>query len=374
MQNQHNISPKILSQFKQKLKQRKCFYPNCDTSKTIKAHSIQENGPLIYLADEINGQNHVYCLDDEFDMDEVSKTMVSKIKVKRTLDSKGIGVASTFNNFCEKHDAIFKTTIEDVKYEKSLSQLFHHSYRAYAYSMHKTYQYHQLILNLGKEAKNELNALSSQKINSPNGLFKELFDSIDSVIENANNAINGLSSVFGLVEKEMDKLLFGEILKKGHLDEAIEKSNFNKLIYFQKSIKGLFPIACSCAIHYLDNIAEMSSDEVAYAAEIAITVFPDKENNQTQFILGSFKENANSKLLFSRLNIMEDSTFLKFISDLIIHRGHNVYLSPRMVKNMTSQEVDEIINQRCKTNSYDIGLPKININLFDKKYKEENRS
>lgn len=362
-----NISPEQLSYFKRLFEQKKCFYPNCGISSTIKAHSIQENGPLKYIADLINKQKEVYYLDDEFDFDKDSDGMVSKQSIKRKLHHRGIAAASIFNGFCKKHDIIFKNTIEDVPYTGSVEQLFYHTYRSYAYFMHKKYEsYKSVTATMEEVQKTATNKIDFPEIPKNDQLGK-FGDQLNDLMKGLSGMLKGLDGLFETLKEKSNQELFGLSLKKARLDEAIEKFKYSDLKYWQKSVSGLYPIACSSVVHYIDTIHQPSSDGVVYPAELAITIFPDPNKSKTHFIVGGFDDNPNFEILMHKLRAIDTAHFLKFMSDLLVHRGSNIYISPRMYNKMTTEEQNELIDQRAATSHCVPGLPQFKINLFDPK-------
>lgn len=363
------IPPEELSRFKEKINQKKCFYPSCNSDNIIKAHSIQENGPLNYLADDIKGQREVFYLDDEFGFDQKTKTMVSKQKVQRVLHHRGIASASTFNGFCEKHDKIFKNTIEDVVFEGNTKQLFFHSYRAYAYFMHKEYELLKMLsdMELGMD---EIFNIEGFKRTDIDYEQNDLLNSVQLTLDGLKNMIEGLKSTFSIVGKEAEKLLFGLKLKKDRLDDIIENKYYSKMDYILLKFDGLYPIASSTVIQYIDEINTPSSDGVVNATEFGLTIFPDPTLQSTFFIFASFPENPNWDILKNKLRIMTNDQQLKFVSDLLIDRGYNIYLSPRMIEIMTKNERDDLLRLKTDKTHCDIGIPKIKMNLFDPKFKE----
>src|SRR5690606_8074829 len=84
----------------------------------IGAHSLQNNGVL----DKIAENNHVYCLDMNFD----EKTLLPKLEFVK----KGKNQASTFYGFCKHHDEVYFSEIEDKPYVASDEQNFAYAFRA----------------------------------------------------------------------------------------------------------------------------------------------------------------------------------------------------------------------------------------------------
>lgn len=372
--NEQSISPEQLSKFKKIFTKKMCFYPSCGSLSTIRAHSIQENGPLKILADLINGQMEVYYLDDEFDYDIDSKTMVSKHQTKRKLHHRGIGSTSVFNGFCLKHDAIFKTTIEDATYTGSVEQLFFHSYRCFAYFMHKSYEKYSGLADVMKKLKQETGTRPEIPILPDNEKLGKLGGQLNSLLGSIGGMLDELDGVFDTLESKSNEELFGLKLKKDRFDEALEKKKYSNLKYWQRSISGIYPIACSSVVHYLDVMHQQSSDGTVYPAELAITIFPDTNKTKTHIIISGFEDNPNFNIVIHKLRALGEKYLLKFISDLLLHRGSNVYLSPRLYNKMTMEEKKELIQQRASNEQSLTGLPNIKLNLFAHKFIDEDGS
>jgi hypothetical protein len=55
------------------------------------------------------------------------------------------------------------------------------------------------------------------------------------------------------------------------------------------------------------------------------------------------------------------------VSDLLVLKGYNIYLSPRLIDEMTEEEVQNLIDLRINTEP-DIGLPHVEFSLFEKRF------
>lgn len=350
---------------------KKCFYPGCESKAIIKAHSIQENRHLNYLADQVKGQNEVYYLDDNIVFDRDANGAISKQRTQRILHHRGIKAASTFGGFCQEHDKIFKPTIEDVEFKGDLEQLFFYTYRCYAYYLHKKYESYVGLKSAVNEARNEIKGtteipdFSNLKSHGKIGL------ELNNILKGLENTLKGVDGLFNVFIEKSETELFGLKLKKDRFDEVVEKKKYSEFRYAIHSFDGVIPVAASSVVHYIDEFHQPSSDNVVYPAEIAITVFPSPEKNQTHIILGGFEDNPNFGLVFHKFNALSNSKREKFVSDLLIHRGSNIFISPRMYNKFSDSNRSELIDQRASSSQYVVGLPEIKLNLFELIYADK---
>lgn len=379
-----DISPEDYSKFKKTLLQKRCFYINCE-HKSIKSHSIQEAGPLDLLADYVGTERGVYCLDDDYEKSKEANVMVSKQKVKRTLQFEGTGVASTFFGFCGEHEKIFITIENNNPYVASREHHLLHTYRAFAYSMHKNFE---IFTRFNDAANNLLNTFSNL-LDAANPVVDKLNEALEQLKKTEPAAYNKIKSMeqmktvenYGKLsaegkatleqfDKEVKHRLLGDRLRKARFDQAIENKDDKQLIYYSRTVVGVYPFSCAATIQFLDRFMQPSSDGIVYAPDYAVVVIPEKQSSNTHFIISAFGENANVSILFSRLHVMTDTVFLKFMSDLLLSRGHNMYISPRMYKKMTDAEKLLLLSTRINISHQGIQLPEINLNLFDSRFKE----
>ena len=290
--------------------------------------------------------------------------MVSKQDVKRELLFRGIKGASTFTGFCEDHDKIFQNVIEDVTFKKTEKQCFYHVYRAYAYYMHKEYELYCGLKKTMVEGK-EIIKEKTEGQEAPD--LSNVPDSMKNMINSFKGVINGIPEVFDDLVKKADIRLFGASLKKDRLDHAVENDEYSDFKYCVAKLDGIYPFACSSVVPYIHVVAQQSSDGVAHSPEYVISIFPESESNSTWIIFGAYKENPNVEIVFSRL---KSPNRLKFVSDLLLSNGSNIYLSPRMYNKMNDSERKELIDSRVNKGKDDIGLPEINLNLFSKQFKD----
>jgi len=121
---------KRLSAFRSGSRIKECFYHKKDECEVdIKqSHSIQRNGRLSIIEGEVNGNNSVYTF---------THFETSRDHLVGNLKPIGKGSASTFFGFCDYHDTVLFSDIENFKFDSSEKHLFLHSYRSFAHSYHR---------------------------------------------------------------------------------------------------------------------------------------------------------------------------------------------------------------------------------------------
>ncbi|GAB5417844.1 MAG: hypothetical protein Crog4KO_24080 [Crocinitomicaceae bacterium] len=369
------ISPAEFSKFKQHFKLNRCFYPGCD-KKAIKAHSIQENGPLRLISDSVQSQeNQVYFLDDDLrhipEIDAIGSIQEELKKMKH----RGIKEASTFAGFCDEHDKEF-SDIENQSFTRSERQCFLFTYRAFAYNMHQTsagFQGTEKVNEMTMDKLSELDEIEKPEgiENSPIEGLEELWASVEQMKSTASKVIKGaLSTINDVVKVGLTEM---DVVRKQELDNMIRSGDYSKLSYCVRSIDGIFPIASSAIISYLDdNLIIQSDDGIAYSACYTLTVLPDENSYRTHFIIGALDENPNIPIQMERFKKMRTSEFLQTMSNMLIFRGQNTYLSPRLVQKMTPAAIERFIEIRVsrRESNQDLGVENSEINLFDKRFIE----
>ncbi len=353
----------------------KCFHPECE-SKAIKAHSLQEKGPLAVISDNVKSEkSQVYYFDDELQYNNENKVVGFFQTDKQRFRNRGTGDASTFLGFCDDHDKIF-TAIETVPFTGSDKQCFLHSYRAFAYFMHHQAAAYKGIISTTEQRKEELNKLDEIKPNvDPNKTvvpeFQKIIDSLESLTvglkESLGDVFDSLSEAF------QDKLTEDDLLIKRELDKMLLEESFDMMHYCLRSIDGIFPIAASTVVTFLsDKRRYPSEDGIAYSAFYSISVIPDRRINKTHIIIGAFGDNPNILPQMIEFEEMETSEFLKMVSNLLIFRGKNTYLSPRMIAKMNPLDLNLLVKTRASKNTIkqELGIPNSPVNLFDKAYLE----
>lgn len=369
MDKKIKIDVKEFTALKQHFKHSGCFYPNCD-EKTIKAHSIQMNGPLKLISDKVDRQEHqVYYLKDELRFIPNEGVVGSHQNQYRSLNFRGISEASTFRGFCQKHDKIFKDAIEDVPYSGMKEQQFLFMYRAFAHMIH-----HKISTNKGvsticdinnekiTKARIELEGINDRGDNS----IKKKKESLNNVFDSLNATMNNITEQTPIELSELDANI------KFELDEIVRNKDYDCVNFLSRSFEGLFPWACSTVVGYLHPNRIPSSNGIAYSNYYAITVLPDKHSSRTHVMIASLNETPNAKPQMERFRTMQSSEFRKQISNMIIQRATNVFLSPRMINLMDESEFQSIISARLERTKFldELEVQDYEFNLFSSKYLE----
>lgn len=361
-----NLDVNEFTRLKQHFKHKKCFYPDCN-EKTIKAHSIQMNGPLKVICDDVENQSQqVYFLDDDFQYIPQHEIIGSHMNEYGKFRNRGIGEASTFQGFCQKHDSIFKEKIEDVPFTGSQEQQFLFMYRAFAYMMHQTTSGNKgvdSVLNLSKDM---LGKSSKVLDEVPKGDVH-----IDSMMQSLNNALNSLGAKMESISKQIpNELSELDASIKMQLDSIVKSYVFDEVNFICRSVEGIFPWACSTVVSYLNDFMIRSSDGIAYSNYYAITVLPDPSSSRTHIMIGSLNETPNAKPQMEHFKSMSSSKFRKLISDMIIQRGANTYFSPRLIHSEEKEDIQKIIIARLNRHTYkdELGVQNYDVNLFSSKY------
>lgn len=320
MNNRINLDVKKFTQLKNHFKHSGCFYPNCK-EKTIKAHSIQMNGPLKLISDKVEKEGkQVYFLEDELKYIPDEEIIGLHQNEYRKLKNRGISEASTFRGFCDVHDKIFKK-IEDVPYSGTKEQQFLFMYRAFAYLIHeKTSGNKGAKAVLGEH--NELLNKTSETINGikegPNEMFKGLKESLGNVLESIDSTLNDIKDFIPSELTELDASI------KFTLDEIIQSGTYEEANYLSRSFDGIFPWVSATVVSYLKEFMILSKDGIAYSNYYSITVLPDKNSSRTHVLIASLNETPNAKSQMEYFKKMRSSDFRKLISNMIIQRSTNV--------------------------------------------------
>ncbi|HTA81459.1 MAG TPA: hypothetical protein VK783_00865 [Bacteroidia bacterium] len=360
------ITPETFTKVKQMFRQNKCFYPGCE-NKAIRAHSIQEAGPLQTISGNINIQeSQVYSIEDDFEFDAATGAKISKQKVEKKLHSCSISTASTFTGFCIEHDALFHP-IDNNSYDGSKFQNFLYAYRTFAYSQHKYYEMLKASEGM-QDMRNDL-AGSMETLTDTIKGFESMQLPFDIKSLGLSNLTGNLAELYSGTIEKLDKVvntaLLGLALEKDRFDHAVENKTYSSFQYYARSIDGVYPITSSCVIPFLDTMVIPSSDGVVYSPNYALNILPEKQTGKTHIIFGVFPENPNVQLFYSKLNVKSDTELLKFISDILIRWGQNTYFSPNYWNTLSNDEKNAIIEARNnKEKNEDFGIMQHKFNLF----------
>lgn len=324
---------KFFSEVRKKSKVTECFYHKKEKckGKIKQTHSIQKNGRLSIIEGDIKGNKVIYAFTGVIPS---SETLFSDLKPI------GKNEASTFFGFCEYHDNVLFSTIENNAFDNSKKHCFLHSYRAFAHSY------------IRKKEEIKAYETESQLTKAlPNGFIKDM----------------KLGMVLGLNEIQP---------KKKILDEIIENKTFDKLEYLTYTKNGLYPIACSSIIcpkvSYYGNPMNNHTDPNKLFSHIMLTVLPDIK--KSIIILACFPEDKDSILFFNEINNLNNNEFEFAISSLLISCAENTFFSPSLWNKLgysgKKQLLDELLINN--TTKYMNNFFMTKINFFNKIFCEEN--
>lgn len=281
---------KGINQMKKESMIKECFHPNkSECVPPIKqAHSLQRNGRLSLIEEEVNGQNCLYTV-----------TSFSSSRKWHIEDFTPVGkkVASTFYGFCGKHDTDVFEPIENHLFDGSDQHLFLHSYRSFAHSYHSKMQ----ELQLYKSDWETMKRLPK---------FKR-----DGMIAGAE---------LGLKEIK---------LEKDFLDDLLLSEKYDGLTYSLFETNEFYPFGCSSAItpHYTvknEPLETDLSDTTTPWTSVILTVIPDKSNS---FSILAANPNSESAIKFiDRIDELDDEKYSLAISTLMTTLAENTFWSPKL--------------------------------------------
>lgn len=320
---------KGIAQMKRESTIKECFHPNkSECVLPIKqAHSLQRNGRLSLIEEEIKGQNCLY-------------TVTSfRSSVKRHIEDftpVGKKVASTFYGFCDKHDTKVFEPIENDLFDGSEKHLFLHSYRSFAHSYHSKKQELQLY-------KSDWETMKKMSKLQREGMI--------------HGAEVGL--------KDMEP-------EKAYLDDLL----YNGLIYSLFETNEFYPFGCSSVVtpHYTvkDEPLELDLyDTTSPWISVILTVVPDKSNS-----LSILAGNPNSKpamQFLDDIDALNDEKYTLAISTLMTKLAENTFWSPKLwdamsesTKMVLRNNAGYIFNELTPP-----GFPWSSLNLYQKRFTAE---
>ncbi|HVA98048.1 MAG TPA: hypothetical protein VNG53_04060 [Bacteroidia bacterium] len=318
---------KTRSEFINRGRISECFYHDKSECKGIikQSHSIQRNNRLSIIEGTVNGQNVIYSFTGlEFSTDGSIETL------------KPIGkkVASTFFGFCEYHDTLLFSPIENFAFDDSDYHCFLHSYRSFAHSYH-----------IKKES---LKAYSTE----PNRDYSFGRSELYQLVLGTQLAVNELET------------------EKKKLDHLIQNKSYGDLEYLTYILPKKIPIACSSIINpeYSYKNKPLNNNVNEPYSMIMLTVLPDYD--KTIIILACFEDDTKGKLFLDELNnIKSNLDFEKAISSVLINNAENTFFSPdvwtalgRQGQRQLCLELEDVIKVIPKKFVHS------KINFFDQKF------
>ena len=326
---------RAMSEWKRSCLIKDCFHHDKSQCKgDIKqSHSIQRNGKLSIIEAEVNGNNSVY-------------TFTSIIPNDRTpmADLKPIGKAeaSTFFGFCDYHDTVLFSPIENFPFEKDNDKhCFLHSYRSFAHSYHRKHE--------------ELKAIEADNLITRT-YGKEYLELSKKGIE---MAIKDLST------------------RKKYLDESIEKEVYDNLEYFVYEKEGIYPFAVSSIfspkVSYYNKPMNNHTNPDEPFSSPTITFLPDKSS--TIAIISAFPDDVKAVNLLDELDSLKQTKLEKAITSLIIANCENTFFSPKFWNSLHPNKKKILLDEaniNFTTGRYHYTFFNSQFNFFDEKYKITN--
>ena len=321
---QIELSKEISSLYRE-CKFKECVFPDQSScsKNVIKAHSIQKNKILNYIAE--NGM--VISAD-------VQKTLFTK-----EFEEIGISSASTFFGFCNYHDTNIFSEIENKEYAGSIEQNFLHAYRACAL------EYVKKKVSVCFYEK----AMKKYK-NNP---YERMF------YKKLNGALWGVKDYYSILEQ-----LSNELIKPK------DERNFDIISskVFHLSYESLLAVNACFSIEYdfQENLINDLADTSKRPATIFLNIFPHAGKS---FILFSWlSENWETyQSIVSKLETFTPPQIEIFFSNLIICHCENFFISPSKYSQMPKKVRRLFVSQYMNTLMNDFESDYISrgaINLF----------
>ncbi len=304
---------------------KKCVFPdktNC-SEKVIKAHSIQRNKILNRIA-----ENGMLISSD------LQNTLFTK-----EFEEIGIRSASTFFGFCNFHDTIIFSEIENKEYTGSIEQNFLYAYRACAL------EYVKKKVSVSFYEK----AIKKYKNNPYEWMFSKKL----------NGALCGVNDYYSILEQ-----LSNELIKPK------DERNFDIISskIFHLSYESLLAVNACFSIEYdfQENLINDLADTSRRPAPIFLNIFP---SSGLTFILFSWlSENRETyQSIASKLETFTSPQIEKFFSNLIICHCENFFISPSKYSQMPKKIRRLFVSKYMKTLMNDFESDYISrggINLF----------
>jgi hypothetical protein len=320
---------KSMGEMKRKWKIEECFHPlKHECVLPIKqAHSIQRNGRLSLIEEEVNRQNVLYS------------SISFKTSPKNFItDFVPVGKkeASTFYGFCEKHDTEVFSPIENFEFDGSDKHCFLHTYRSFAHSYHSK--------------KQELRLYQSDWSTTK-----------DVPVQIKNFQILGAEIALAEMEPE-----------KKFLDNILINNEFDKLNYTVFETGVFYPFGCSSIVnpHYTvkDEPIDDWFDETKPWTSITLTVVPDKFNSFA--IIATSSNSENGLKFLDHFDQLDDQKALHAISSMMTKLAENTFWSPKLWSGMSAQAKQIMINDAqfmAITDTWS-KFPWSSLNLFQERF------
>jgi hypothetical protein len=324
---------KQISGFKKDSRIKECFHfdrDNCSND-IVAAHSIQNNGVLNLISEDINGNSCVYSL--------LFKEYNPKGQIIG-LQALGKKSASTFLGFCGYHDKTIFHKIEDRSIDlNNDEQCFLLSYRAFAKD------YHAKKETLQGYNTNEWYDKKEAKV------FKE-----------------------GLSEGSEIGLRDGNIVKE-RLNEILKNKQFSELEYFVYELDYAIPMALAASFNpeysYKNKLLNKSHNPNDYYEFVNFSIQPTNDN-RTLIVFSCLPEQKKSVLFIDELSRLATLKLEKSISSLAIAYVENTFISPSLWNKLGDWGQKILLEELALTNPIIRAMSNkffhSKLNLLDKKF------
>lgn len=316
------------SELSRKCRFKGCVFPdhsNC-SKKIVKAHSVQKNKILINISD--NG-------------------IVTTIDFRRSIitnkfENVGIGEASTFFGFCNHHDTLIFSKIENEDYKGTLEQNFLHAYRACA----REYVIKKQALCI-------------------------LQNSIERAAREEPSFLPFVGSRYTAYQQDLRDII--RDLNKFHVE--LHKSTLDRNDNLIKTRVYEFPFESLLAVNsafpithdFEGNVVNDLYNYERKMIHVYLNVFP--QNNTTYILLSCLSEECNTfKDIFSKLDEFSNPNLEQVFSQIILVHCENFFLSPKKWKRLPDEKKRLVWNFYKETISPpgpDYLLKNPPINLFE---------
>jgi hypothetical protein len=389
-------------------KNDKCFFCDCNEN-AIKSHSISESKVLSLIEDfDDKKAKVVYHLENVPEIDfGGDKSISSYHQTHRKLYRKGKSDTSVFFGFCKNCDNLTFEPIDNLPLENEIKLFFLHSLRSKAHylttSKNITTHIQKNLIPKFRESDEKVKELSGAT-NQLKALLSGILDSesihweqISFLNEHLKSLNNSPVKSFRDETEIRNQILFQKILDRNNFpmtgkeykqclepifnlhDEAISvyhksttnelelainhylslidweinnltrnfrNEEFNTFEYLHIHLNQMFPISGAFIYQYTPE------------KECILTFFPEKSSNKTHFI---FAVNKGESKYLSFLNFKTVSELKKYLSNVIVFAGSNVFLSPKYWDKLPSEIRDLILTDKSI-------IKELNINLFLDEY------
>lgn len=334
MDNLKSEYKKAVSKFKNDSRIKECFHfdhNKCDEN-IIRAHSLQKNGVLSLLEEEVNGNLSIYSFLHKEINNQLEPVGFIPMGKKET---------STFHGFCKHHDLEIFKPIEnyDVDLEND-EHCFLLTYRAFAKDFHAKYE-----------------SIQGYKKNSQ--MHESLPNFIEQII--AGSELGNRDGIY----------------VKNRFNEILQNRNYEELEYFTYKLNYRIPLALASSMtpdFYMTNKAfNLSVDPKVIYEHVNFVVLPTK-NYETLILLSCLPEHKKAINFIDQIHDLPKLKLLKIFTSLAIGYVENTFISPRLYNKLNSNEKKQLIYELKISNPIiRSSLGKFftsKLNFFDERFKD----